>query len=355
MDTVIILGIETSCDETAAAIVIDGTQILAHNIASSLSIQNQYGGVVPEVAARHQTEYMIPILKSTFEQAQIKPDDIDAIAVTIGPGLMGPLLVGVETAKTLSYVWQKPLIPINHMIGHIHSAWLDEDAPAPPKFPLLALIASGGHTDLILMNSHTKLTPIGSTRDDAVGEAFDKVARILNLGYPGGPIVEKRADEGNPNAYSFPRPMIDSDDFNFSYSGLKTAVLYKIKEIIELRGELDERLTNDICASFRSAAFEVLVRKSIKAAQTYNVKSVLVTGGVAASRHLKALMQKAVADNLPAEVSLNVPPLKLATDNATYIAGAGYFLFDKLALNPQKDFESILSLEPNPNLTSTEI
>lgn len=350
MDIVIILGIETSCDETAAAIVKDGTQILAHSIASSLTIQNQYGGVVPEIAARHQTEYMIPILKNAFEQAQIKPDNIDAIAVTIGPGLMGPLLVGVETAKTLSYVWQKPLLPINHMIGHIYSAWLDEDASAPPTFPLLALIASGGHTDLILMKSYAELIPVGSTRDDAVGEAFDKVARILNLGYPGGPVVEKHAVEGNPQAYDLPRPMIDSDNFDFSYSGLKTAVLYLTKEI----GTPTSEQTNDITASFQEAAFDVLVTKTLKAAVALKVKSLLVTGGVAANRHLGVIFRERIAQqNLT--TTLHIPPLKLATDNATYIAGAGFFLRDVIQLDPTRDLDKILALQPNPNLTSIDL
>ncbi len=347
----IILGIETSCDETSSALIKDGVEIISYTITSSLEIQNKYGGVVPEVAARRQTEYIIPVLKETFEKANMIEDKIDAIAVTVGPGLMGPLLIGLETAKTLSYVWQKPIIPINHLIGHIHSAWLDENSPTEPQFPLLALIASGGHTELLIMNSHSDLVKIGSTQDDAVGEAFDKVARALNLGYPGGPILEKHADNGNLNAYRFPRPMITSGDFNFSYSGLKTAVVYELQK----HQTLTDQERDDICASFREAAFDVLVIKTIQAAKKYNVKSILVTGGVAASRYLKDLMTKAVQTEFSDRISLHVPPLKLATDNATYIAGAGYFLFDKLALDPKKDLDKILTLEPNPNLSSLEI
>ena len=210
----IILGIETSCDETSAAIIGDGIEIISYTITSSIEIQNKYGGVVPEVAARRQTEYIIPVLEETFTKAKMTKNNIDAIAVTIGPGLMGPLLIGLETTKTLSYIWQKPLIPINHLIGHIHSAWLDEGSPTKPQFPLLALIASGGHTELLVMKSHTDLTKIGSTQDDAVGEAFDKVARALDLGYPGGPILEKHADNGDMT-HNFPRPMITSSDYNF--------------------------------------------------------------------------------------------------------------------------------------------
>lgn len=355
----IILGIETSCDETSAAIIKNGTEIISYTITSSIEIQNKYGGVVPEVAARRQTEYIIPVLEETFTKAEMTKDDIDAIAVTVGPGLMGPLLIGLETAKTLSYVWQKPLIPINHLIGHIHSAWLDEESPTKPQFPLLALIASGGHTELLILKSHFDLTKIGSTQDDAVGEAFDKVARALNLGYPGGPILEKHADNGDITAFKFPRPMINSGDYNFSYSGLKTAVVQELQKHPELsnlstRQSCNLQLINDICASFQSAALEILIEKTLRATAEYPVKSIVVTGGVAANQYLKDLFKTEVSKKL-LNTTLHIPPLKLATDNATYIAGAGYFLYNKLALDPQKELDKILSLEPNPNLTSLEI
>ncbi|MCA9392514.1 tRNA (adenosine(37)-N6)-threonylcarbamoyltransferase complex transferase subunit TsaD, partial [candidate division WWE3 bacterium] len=289
-----ILGIESSCDETAAAIVEDGVKIISHAVATSLDIQSQYGGVVPEVAARKQVEFIIPVLKETFAKAEMTKDDIDAIAVTVGPGLMGSLLVGVETAKVLSCLWKKPLIPVNHLVGHIYSGWLDDSAENKPAFPLIALIASGGHTDLVLMKGHGQLEKIGQTCDDAVGEAFDKVAKMLDLGYPGGPIVERMAVGGDPEAFDFPRPMISSSDLDFSYSGLKTAVLYKVRDL-KADGKLDEQAITDICASFQEAAFDVLVTKTMHAAQQHNVKSILVTGGVAASRSLKKRFEDAVA------------------------------------------------------------
>lgn len=338
-----ILGIETSCDETAAAIVEDGTTILSSNVASSLEIHKKYGGVVPEIASRKQAEYIIPVLTETFAQAQMDHSDIDAIAVTIGPGLMGPLLVGVDTARTLSLLWNKPLVPVNHLIGHIYSGFLNENRY--PTFPLVALIASGGHTDLVLMKGHGDLTLLGSTRDDAVGEAFDKVARLLGLPYPGGPEVEKIARSGDESVYNFPRPMIDTKDFEFSFSGLKTSVRYEFQK---LETHTPQQIA-DLAASFQKAALDVLVKKTIRAVETYHARSLLVTGGVAANQYLKKLCTNAV-NSLTTETSLFIPPLSLATDNATYIATAGYFLFDKLALSPNDHIDQILNLRPNPAL-----
>lgn len=345
-----ILGIETSCDETAAAIVKDGIEILSNTVASSISIQQQYGGIVPEVAARHQVEYMYPVLDEAFQSAGLKRGEVDAIAVTVGPGLMGSLLVGVETAKTLSWIWQKPLLPTNHLIGHIHSAWLDHSTDHPPQFPLLALIASGGHTELILLQSHSDLRKIGSTRDDAVGEAFDKVARALGLGYPGGPIIERLAQTGDPQAYELPRPMLNSGDYDFSYSGLKTAVIYTLQDI----DDINAQVTRDLAASFQAAALEVLVVKTLRAAQELNVRSIVVTGGVAANQRLRELFEEQLLNEIQG-ISLHVPPLTMATDNATYIAGSGYFLYNQIALDPQVAQDTILYLEPDPNLSVEQV
>lgn len=367
---VTILGIETSCDETAAAIVQDGTKILSNVVASSQDLQAKYGGIVPEVAARKQAEYMIPVLTEAFTKAPgnlrgfsraVQSEKvatvgaelgINAIAVTIGPGLIGSLWVGVETAKVLSYVWQKPLVPVNHLVGHIYSGWLDPSTQRLPQFPLVALIASGGHTDLVVMKGHGRLDLISSTLDDAVGEAFDKSARILGLGYPGGPEIEKAAQMGDPSAFDFPRPMLASKDFMFSYSGIKTSVLYKVRD---LGDNLPRQQVADLAASFQIAAFEPLIAKTIRAARQHHARSILVTGGVAANQKLKQMFAEKIAAELP-EVSLHIPPLKLATDNAAYIAAAAYFLYDQLKLDPthRQELEKIFLLEPDPNLKVTD-
>jgi len=383
-----ILSIESSCDETAAAIVNDGVTILSSVVATSLEIHKKYGGIVPEIASRKQAEYMIPVLQETFEKAGVDRSTIDAIAVTIGPGLIGSLLVGVDTARTLSLLWNKPLIPVNHLVGHIYSGWLFDrnlqlvtrnstakqksqitnyelritihELPitnyqlpvidSSPQFPLIALIASGGHTDLVLVKGHGDLTLLGSTRDDAVGEAFDKVARLLNLPYPGGPEIEKCAKNGDPQAVEFPRPMIDSPDFEFSYSGLKTSVRYEIERQTK-NGTLN---TADIAASFQQAAFDVLVTKTLRAVTKHNAQSLLITGGVAANQRLKEMFITSTREKFP-DLTVCIPPLSLATDNATYIATAGYFLYDQLSLDPIKDRAKILSLRANPGLEVTDL
>jgi N6-L-threonylcarbamoyladenine synthase len=345
-----ILGIETSADETSAAIVKDGTEIISNTISSSLDIQKKYGGIVPEVASRKQAEYMIPVLTETFGKSGLSPDKINAIAVTVGPGLMGSLLVGLETAKTLSYVWNKPLLPMNHMVGHVYSAWLDESYSTDPEFPLIALIASGAHTDLIYAKGHGEFELLGMTKDDAAGEAYDKVARLLNFPYPGGPEIERAAEAGDPARFKFPRPLVNSSDAYFSFSGLKTSVLYKVREL----PTLTEQDVADIAAGFEAAVIEVLVKKTIAVAQHLKVRSVLVTGGVAANQHLKSSFSQAVSHELPG-VKLYIPPLQLATDNASYIAAAAYLNYDKVVLNPDTDLEKILALQPNPSLESTQL
>ena len=291
-----ILGIETSCDETAAAVVKDGTQLISNVVASSQQMHAKFGGIIPENAAREQIKSIIPVIKETLVC------DIDAIAVTVGPGLIGSLLVGVETAKTLSYAWNKPLIPVNHLIGHIYANWL----VSKPQFPALVLLVSGGHSELILMADHGKYKYLGGTRDDAAGECFDKCARLLNLGYPGGPAISKAAIKND--LYKLPRPMINSKDFDFSFSGLKTVVANSPRDNPNyLAYELQEAIT------------DVLVTKTRRAAEKYQVKNILLAGGVAANKRLREKIPEALC-----------PPIELCTDNAAYIASAAFFNYKEV-------------------------
>lgn len=303
-----ILGIETSCDETAAAVVKDGIKILSNVVASSVEIHQKTGGIIPEVAAREQVRCIIPVIKEALTSK------IDAIAVTIGPGLIGSLLVGIETAKTLAYVWKKPIIPVNHLQAHLYANWLENKKP---QFPTIGLVVSGGHTDLVLMKDHGKLKWLGGTRDDAAGECFDKTARLLGLGYPGGPAIEKTAQKGNPQAFDLPRPMIKQKNFDFSFAGLKTAVLRVTKE------QKTKIKKEDLAASIQQAIIDVLVEKTVRAAEKYRVKSVLLAGGVAANRRLREKMKL--------EINLFVPPPKLCTDNATYVASCAYFNYQPIS------------------------
>src|SRR6266403_2062213 len=279
----VILGIETSCDETSAAILEkhDNQLLLKSNIvSSSLAIHQKTGGIIPENAAREQIKYIIPVISQALSDAHMQISDITAIAVTYGPGLIGSLLVGVETAKTLSYATGKPIIPVNHMLGHIYANWIDH---ADITFPALALIVSGGHTDLVLFENHGTYKILGGTRDDAAGEAFDKIARLLGLSYPGGPIIEEKAKKGNPKRFTFPRPLVGSGDYDFSFSGLKTAVLREVQSL----GTLDEQTICDISRATQDAIISVLVKKTLKAAKEYDVSSILLSGGVAANQTLK--------------------------------------------------------------------
>lgn len=343
-----ILGIETSCDETAVSLVkiTDKNLEVERNLVfSQIDIHAKYGGIVPEVAARKHTEVIIPILQECFGR-RFKEDDIDLIAVTSGPGLITSLLVGIETAKTISFAWQKPIIGINHLEGHLYSSWLESDeldVNSKDIFPAVVLIVSGGHTELVLMQDYGKYKRVGGTRDDAVGEAFDKVAKLLNLGYPGGPVISERAAEGNPREVEFPRPMIDAKNFDFSFSGLKTAVHYYIKD-----KKLRERTVNNIASSFQYAVVDVLVQKSLKAVARYKAQSLIIGGGVAANKKLrKELLIAADREG----VKFFCPKMKYSGDNATMIALAGYFQtrnltkmkFNKLQNNWQQ-------LEPKPNL-----
>jgi len=342
-----ILGIETSCDETATSIIkvtSRGFEVERHLVSSQVDIHAKYGGVVPEVAARQHTEAMIPILQECFGRKFFEKD-IDLIAVTQGPGLITSLLVGIETAKALSFAWRKPILGVNHLEGHLYSSWLESEEleiSAKDIFPAIVLIVSGGHTELLLMSDHGKYKKIGGTRDDAVGEAFDKVAKLLGLGYPGGPIISERAVEGNPREIDFPRPMLNTKNFDFSFSGLKTAVRYHVQD-----KKLRERDVNDITASFQEAVVDVLVQKSLRAVEKYQAKSLIMGGGVAANKRLRKEMLVA-ADRQG--VKFFCPKMKYAGDNATMIALAAYFRvrnLDKAKLNAMVD--NWKKLEPDPN------
>jgi tRNA N6-adenosine threonylcarbamoyltransferase len=314
-----ILGIESSCDESAIALLnikSNKIKIEKNIISSQIDIHQKYGGIVPEVAARAHVENFFPILK----QSKINFKKVDRIAVTYGPGLITSLMIGVELAKTLAYVYQKPLIPINHIEAHIYSNWLNHPELFSQKtFPALAVVISGGHTNIFLMKDYGKYSLIGTTVDDAVGEAYDKVARILNLGYPGGPIISKKANDykGIDNL-NFPRPMKNTKDFNMSFSGLKTAVLYKA----QAEKKWTDRKVNGYCFSFQNAVVDVLTHKIIKAAQKYKVKNILLGGGVSANNELRNTL-KTKANELG--IKTYFPELKHTGDNAAMIAMTGHF------------------------------
>lgn len=320
-----ILGIETSCDETAAALISakknsQSVNLLSNVVASSLDMHAKTGGIIPEIAARQQIEYILPVIKSAMEQAQCRQEKIDAIAVTYGPGLIGSLLVGVETAKTLAYAWNKPLIPINHLIGHIYANFVGEKSKV--EFPAIALIVSGGHTDLLLMKDHDDFHWLGGTRDDAAGEAFDKIGRLLGMPYPAGSMIEQVAKKGDPKRFRFPRPLIDSEDFDFSFSGLKTAVLREIQKI----KVPDKQAISDIASGVQNAVIDVLAAKTLKAANQFNVKSILLGGGVAANQKLRSELEWKM-ENDKWKIKLFAPAKSLCTDNAAMITAAAFFNF----------------------------
>ncbi len=319
-----ILGIETSCDETAAAVVEDGQTIKSSVVASQTKLHEKYGGVVPEIASRAHIEKIYPVIKEAMEQANVAKDDIDAIAIANQPGLTIALVVGVTAAKTLSFVWNKPLITINHLHAHLQSAMLSEEKL---ELPAVALIVSGGHT--CLYDYHSPLQPelLGTTIDDAAGEAFDKVASILKLPYPGGPSIEKAAKNGNPDAIKFPRSMLSRNSLDFSFSGIKTAVLYHCRGQ-DMKGEnkVDSMSTQeiaDIAASFQTAVVDVLVKKTQRAAKKIKAKTILLGGGVAANNNLRTRLQQ-MCDNAIPPKKLLVAPKQYCTDNAVMVASLGY-------------------------------
>ena len=315
-----ILAIETSCDETAAAILEDGRALLASTVASQMELHARFGGVFPEVASRQHVLSIMPVIEETLAKAHLTLGDVDAIAVTRGPGLAGSLVVGMNAAKGLVLGSGHPLVGVNHLEGHLYAAWVhqvDEAAPPEPQFPLMALLVSGGHTELNLMRNHLQYEHLGATLDDAAGEAFDKVARMLGLSYPGGPAIQKAAVEGDPTAFDFPRSWL-GDSWNFSFSGLKTAVLREVRKL-EKEGELP---VTDLAASFQEAVVDVLYTKAMKAAREYGAKEILVAGGVSANAALREAFAK--QDEFP----VNIPPITLCTDNAAMIAAAGYRRFE---------------------------
>ena len=313
-----IMGIETSCDETAVAILKNGTEVLSNVVASQIESHKRFGGVVPEIASRHHVEQMTIVLEEAFDKADVTWEQINAITVTEGPGLVGALLVGVNTAKALAFAKQKPLVGVHHIAGHIYANRLEKEF----TFPLLALVVSGGHTELILMREHGDFEVIGETLDDAAGEAYDKVARMLKLPYPGGPLVDKLADEGVASI-TLPRAWLEEGSLNFSFSGLKSAVINTIHNA-EQRGE--NITPADIAASFQASVVEVLTEKTYRAARNHEVKQVIVAGGVAANKGLrKALIERFAETNTP----LLIPPIQLCTDNAAMIAAAGTIAFEQ--------------------------
>jgi N6-L-threonylcarbamoyladenine synthase len=309
----IVLGIESSCDETAAAVLEDGRRVRSSVVASQDAVHAPYGGVVPELASRRHLEVIVPVIEQALEEGGVSLADLDGIAVTHGPGLVGSLLVGCSLAKSLAWAVKRPLVGVNHLEGHIYAASLTDD---PPTYPFLALVVSGGHTALYHAKAPLGYQLVGETRDDAAGEAFDKVAKLLGLGFPGGPIIERVAREGSPNAVPFPLAQMTDQAPDFSFSGLKTAVSLHVKR----HRPLDEREIADIAASFQATVVKLLVRKTVKAALHLGVTRVVLTGGVAANTALREGLLAAAGEY---GIHLHVPPRHLCTDNAAMIAAAG--------------------------------
>ncbi len=336
MESTLVLGIETSCDETGVAVVADGHEILSNQVASQIDLHRRYGGVFPEAASRQHILAVLPMLREAMSEAGVSWGDLDAVAVTYGPGLAGSLLVGVNAAKGIAWSLGVPLVGVNHLEGHIYSSWLD--VPGMPErtheFPFLALLVSGGHTELVLVEGHLRYRRLGGTIDDAAGEAFDKVARVLGLGYPGGPAIQEAAARGDPKAYRFPRSWLPGT-YDFSFSGLKTAVLRQVQRLeaaagVENGGDarrltstnataLPEQTITDLAASFQDAVVDVLVEKTRRAAIELGVRHVCVCGGVSANDALRKVM----LERMPMPVFM--PPLSLCTDNGAMIAAAGYY------------------------------
>lgn len=329
-----ILAVETSCDETSAAVVKYNktgkyVEVISNVIVTSLQMHKTTGGIIPENAAREQFKYIIPVINQALKESSISESNIDALAVTIGPGLIGSLLVGVETVKTLAYIWKKPIIPVNHLFGHIYANFIGKKAQEI-KFPSIALIVSGGHTDLVLITNHENIKWLGGTRDDAAGEALDKTGRLLGLSYPAGPKIEELARQGK-DTFKFPRPLIGSRDYDFSFSGLKTAVLREVEQ-----GVIDKQSLSNFCASVQQAIIDVLVKKTLSAAKEFRANSIILGGGVAANQKLR--------DEFSKFTEIFVPERKLCTDNAAMIGAAASFLgkessWDKIEASPELYFD----------------
>jgi N6-L-threonylcarbamoyladenine synthase len=328
-----IMGIETSCDETAVAIIKNGREIAANVVASQIESHKRFGGVVPEIASRHHVEQMTIVIEEALKEADLTLPELDAIAVTEGPGLVGALLIGVNAAKALAFAHNIPLVPVHHIAGHIYANRLVKEL----TFPLLSLVVSGGHTELVYMKEQGHFEVIGETRDDAAGEAYDKVARTLKLPYPGGPHIDRLAQEGS-DTLKLPRAWLEEGSYDFSFSGLKSAVINTVHNA-EQRGEIIA--PEDLAASFQESVIEVLVKKTVKATEEYKVKQVLLAGGVAANKGLRKALEEAFSTK--SDIDLVIPPLNLCTDNAAMIAAAGSIMFDK-------GIRADLSLNANPGL-----
>ncbi len=364
----VIIGIETSCDETAAAVLQkqgDRVTILSNVVASSAALQAKYGGIIPEQAAREQIKSIIPVIEESLQLSGCRQQDIDAIAVTFGPGLIGSLLVGVETAKTLSLIWEKPLIPVNHLIGHFYANWINQlsaisyqlsrfnredrrltTESSLPKFPCLGLLVSGGHTDLVLFTDHGKYQYLGGTRDDAAGECFDKCARLLGLPYPGGPAIAAEAAKFKVKSsklkIKLPRPLINEKTFDFSFSGLKTATSREVERLKKMK-QFNNETIQQLSCEIQEAIIDVLLEKTIRAAQKYNVEQIIVAGGVASNQKLTSDLKLKI-ENLKLKIRLYVPPPELCTDNAAMIAAAAYY---------QKPVKNPYAIQADPNLALT--
>lgn len=328
----LVLGVESSCDETSVAIVRDGKEVLCNIINSQIDIHKLFGGVVPEVASRHHVYQISMVFEQAFKEAGVKKEDIDLVAVTKGPGLIGSLLVGVNAAKTFALMYNKPIIGVHHLAGHIYANAIEHDM----KFPSVALLVSGGNTELIYMKEHFDFEVIGETLDDAVGEAYDKVARVVGLPYPGGPHVDRLAHEGKDN-YHLPRVYLDENSYNFSFSGLKSAVINLVHNANQRKEEINKE---DLCASFQDSVTEVLVRKTFKLAKEKQVKQIIVAGGVSANKGLKERFTK---ENPGFEIC--IPSIKYCTDNAAMIAVAGYYQYKKSGLVDDLRLNAKASLE----------
>lgn len=314
----IILSIETSCDETACSIIKNGNEILSNVVVSQIESHKRFGGVVPEVASRHHVETITLVIEQALSEAETTPSELSAVAVTEGPGLIGALLVGINAAKAFSFAHDLPLIPVHHIAGHIYANQLEEEL----KFPLIALIVSGGHTELIYMKDHLSFEVIGETRDDAVGEAYDKVARVIGLPYPGGPHVDRLSAEGE-DTFNFPRPYLGRDSYDFSFSGLKSAVINTLHNNRQKGLEVKKE---DVARSFQASVVDVLTRKTMNAVEQYEVNHLLVAGGVAANRGLRKRFESLCEE---INLKLSIPKLKFCTDNAAMIGAVAHHLYRK--------------------------
>jgi len=318
MKTMLILAIETSCDDTGAAVLLNGREILSNVVSSQISVHQKYGGVVPELASRKHIESIVPIVTEALETAKVTLKEIDGIAVTQGPGLVGSLLVGLSFAKSIAFATGLPFIGVNHIEAHLSAIFLERN---PPKFPFIGLVVSGGHTSLFRVDGFEKYKRLGQTRDDAAGEAFDKVAKLLGLGYPGGPIIDELSKTGNPKAVRFPRPVLSKNSLDFSFSGLKTAVVNYVKAHPEPPGGYPENIIKDIVSSFQEAVVEVLLKKTLQAAQHHGLKRIVLSGGVAANQRLRERMKE---EALQQKLKVYLPSPSFCTDNAAMVGVVGY-------------------------------